>query len=408
MTATTVLHIGEGKRLLIGDASHLEGPAVPSLPVVEQAKQALLGPLEFPPLEACLVDGDHVALAVSEGVPYVDQVVAGAIAALLESGIVASNIAVVSQDKRDQAYLCNALPSPQQEGVKFEWHDPEDQEGLCYAGATQAEQPLLLNRWLVEAEVAIPVSCCRATTGDLATGPLEGLFPAFSDTATRARLAAADYVSPDHEQRFASEAEEAGWMLGATIAMQVSPDLDGTADRILAGPPEVLAKELGPRVQNTWKHRYTEQVDLVVATLTTDPRQQSWTQIARALNHVDALLNAGGAVALCTDMSEELEPALASVLSSGDVDQALADLEGDASEDAAIVRQLLSATERGPVYLMSRLSDDWVEDIGWAPLAGQSELDRLIQQRPRLAVVEGAQHAVVQFSPAELSSGVER
>jgi hypothetical protein len=56
---------------------------------------------------------------------------------------------------------------------------------------------------------------------------------------------------------------------------------------------------------------------------------------------------------------------------------------------------LARAVERGPVYLLSQLEDETIEDLGLAPVADIDEIIRLAGRHESCIVLEDAQHTVV-------------
>jgi hypothetical protein len=53
------------------------------------------------------------------------------------------------------------------------------------------------------------------------------------------------------------------------------------------------------------------------------------------------------------------------------------------------------ALQRGPVYFLSRLDDETVEDLGFAPVESVDELARLAGRHESCIVIDDSQHAVV-------------
>ena len=57
--------------------------------------------------------------------------------------------------------------------------------------------------------------------------------------------------------------------------------------------------------------------------------------------------------------------------------------------------ELARALQRGPVYFLSQLDDETVEDLGLAPVASIDEIVRLAERHESFVVVEDSQNAVV-------------
>ncbi|HEX5470803.1 MAG TPA: hypothetical protein VFW73_02900, partial [Lacipirellulaceae bacterium] len=59
--------------------------------------------------------------------------------------------------------------------------------------------------------------------------------------------------------------------------------------------------------------------------------------------------------------------------------------------------QLARALQRGPVYFLSQLDAETIEDLGLAPVESIDELMRLATRHETFVVVEDAQNAVVKL-----------
>lgn len=362
--------------------------------LAERCAKALAEPEGFPPLVSCVVPGDRVALALAAGTPCADEVVRGLLAALDAAGVEPARVTVVAAEASDASHLTAQLEGV---GADVVLHNPADAEGLCFAGVTQAGHEVLLSRPLVEADMAIPVGATRAASGGRTPGPFAGLYPAFSSAEARRQSAAVPTSRPASE-RFATLADEAGWLLGAMITVQVTPGVAGGVAGVFAGPPDVVADSSQRLTNRLWTRRVSGTAELVVATLTGDAREQTWQNLGRALSLAERVAADPGALVFCTELAEPLDGGLAGLMASGDLDAAAAELAGSDSPDAETVAKLLAARERGPVYLMSRFDADEVEELGLAPVADEAELTRLVRGRPTCVALEGAQHATIEFA----------
>ena len=76
-------------------------------------------------------------------------------------------------------------------------------------------------------------------------------------------------------------------------------------------------------------------------------------------------------------------------------------LRDDAENDTWSAWELLQALDRGPVYLMSDLNDEIVEDLGIAPVGNITEFARLASRHESCIVLPDAHHVVAAVSSSE-------
>lgn len=354
--------------------------------VTATAQQAISQPRSFPPLSSCLVPGDRIAIAVAEETPQVVPVVRGAIAAFVAAGVEPRLITVVTQTKQDAALLDEAVSAA---GGQLATHDPDDQAQLCFAGATHDGRPLMINRHVFEAEMVLPISPTLPSSQEKPASVFCGIFPAFSDSPTKQRLAGAACFTPEA----CEEIDEAGWLLGVILVAQVATEA-GQLSALIVGPPPEVAPAIREAGQSG-QQEYAGKASLVIATLTGSAADQSWKNIGQALAQAEQLRLPDEAIALCSDIAEPLSDDVTAMIAQGEVDLWLEQIEQSSPEEAKYIRQLSRAIDRGPVYLMSNLDPDWVEELGFAPVATATELNRLVSRHESVAIIESAHTAAV-------------
>jgi hypothetical protein len=136
-------------------------------------------------------------------------------------------------------------------------------------------------------------------------------------------------------------------------------------------------------------------VSLVVATITGGPLAQNWESVGRALASAEAVLDEGGAMAVCSNLKEPPGESLGRLIGNADLDATARKIWHDHAEDSEAAWQVARALQRGPVYLLSQLDAATVEDLGLAPVSDVSELVRLAERHESCVVVEDAQNAIV-------------
>jgi hypothetical protein len=353
--------------------------------------RALEAPLEFPPLGAGIVPGDRVAIAVDENVPCVGAVVRGAVEAFQRAGVEAADISVVTSDAAT-GRLCKEAFSGEGSPPQFVTHDPDDKDNLCLVGQTRRHEPLLINRTIFDADVVLPIGCARVDGGST----YESLFPRFSSAPALEK-----YRSPmlHHPEKTANdqtrEIEEAGWLVGVPMVVQVVPGAEETVVAIVAGDPHAVAQRCGELCRELWSLHSPQQVSLVIATISGGAETQNWQNVGRALAAAEQLLDQGGAVAVCSNLEMPPGESLGRLIGSSDLEKTARKIAHDHGADSVPAWHLARALQRGPVYFLSQLDDDTVEDMGLAPIASTAELVRLVGRHESCAVVEDSQHAVV-------------
>jgi nickel-dependent lactate racemase len=353
--------------------------------------RALANPLEYPPLSAGIVPGDRVAIAVDEDAPQFASVVRGAVDALRSAGVEAQDISIVTTSG-EAGELCQTALADSEQRPQFVVHDPADENNLCLVGTMKRGEPLLINKAMFDADLVLPIGCARLGR----TGSYESVFPRFSNAETLQR-----YRSPVQHDAIVkrsgkrNEIDEAGWMIGVPMTVQVVPGRDEAVAYIVAGEPQAVAERCDELCQQEWLLRSPQRVSLVVATITGDAIAQSWVNVGRALAATGGVLDEGGAVAICSNLEQSPGHSLGRLIRSDDPDAAARKIFHDHDADSWAALQLSRALERGPVYFLSQLDAETVEDMGLAHVENVDDLVRLAGRHESFVVVENSQHAAV-------------
>ena len=360
--------------------------------------EALQQPLDYPPLAAGVVPGDRVAIALDDAVPCAADVVRGAVETLERAGIEPEAISIVTTDAETARICREGLSSHMSKLPQFVVHDPDDNDNLCLIGVTKRREPLLVNRTIFDADVVLPIGVARVNGG----GAYDGLFPQFSNSETlgRHRTPATSY-STEGMSKKNHAADEAGWLIGVPMVMQVVPGPGETMARVVAGEPQAVARRAEGLCRRLWSLHCPRQVDLVIATITGGAHSQTWTNVGRALASAEQLLTEDGAVAICSNLDEPPGESLGRLIGSTDLEKAERKISHDHGADSWPAWQLVRALQRGPVYLLSQLAAETVEDMGLAPVSEIAELARLAARHDSFVIIEDSQHAVVTVDEEE-------
>jgi nickel-dependent lactate racemase len=353
--------------------------------------EALAQPLDYPPLSAGIVPGDRVAIALDEAVPCGPEIVRGIVQSLRSAGVDNDGISIVTRDA-ETGRRCRAdLAAHGQNGIALVEHNPEDERELCLVGVTKKHGPLVINRTIFDADVVLPVGVARS--GD--SGVYDSLFPRFSNTETIERFRVPANLGSDafHADR-ARETDEAGWLIGAPLVIEVVPGANESVAHVVAGEPHAVAQRVALLVELQWQRRSASRAGLVIATVTGGAETQNWQNIGRALAAAERLVADDGAIAICSNLDEPPGQSLGRLIGADDLADTERQLLRDHSADSWAAWQLARALQRGPVYFMSQLDSETVEDMGMAPVAGVEELVRLARRHERYILLEDSQHAV--------------
>lgn len=360
---------------------------------------ALKSPVGFPPLSQAVVPGDHVAIALGAGVREAADVVRGVVDALERAGVGREAVTIVTGDRRQANALREQLEDLTSTGCVVVGHVASDDDALCYLAAV-GDEPLMINRQLFEADLVIPVGCGRAETSRDARGPYEAVYPRFSDLLTQQRYAQADALdAPTSQAVRRGETDRAGWLLGAALVVQVTPGRGGGVAQVVAGTPQEVADRVKETCAAEWDLAVQQPASLVVATIAGGAEEQTWDNVARALHAAARAADLDqSAVALCTQLDEAPGGALRKLIAAGGDLERAAGLQNEQSDDAAAAWEIYKALCRGPVYFMSQLEREVVEDMGMTPVENAAELTRLAERSASCVVLNEVQHAVPKFS----------
>lgn len=360
---------------------------------------ALADPLEYPPLQKATTPGDRVVLAIDRGVPQLDAVVAGAVQSLLASRILPEDITLLMAPEENgirRPSPTNALPAEIAAAVRVAEHDPQNRQDLTYLAASRENRPIYIHRQLFDADLVLPIGCLRPRRVLGRLGVHGGLFPTFSDAKTRARFQTPATVrSPLQRHRQRDEVEEAAWLLGVQVVLQVVPGADGTVLHVLAGKPEAVAKRGRQLCDAAWLCRLPRRSSLVLASIAGGRHEQSWENFARALSAALTAVADDGVIVLCTDIRCPPGPALQLLALLNDAPETLREIRRTRTPDAVSAALLAQARERTQVYLLSGLDGETVEDMGLGYISNEDEIGHLCQQFDSCLLLADAHRAGV-------------
>jgi nickel-dependent lactate racemase len=360
-------------------------------PIGELIAKAFDEPIDFPPLPLALIDDDHIAIAIEDGVPDANTIACAAVRYLVEHGTRQEMITVVlgtdNQDWRDR--LIDELKSQELDGVKVVKHEPNHHDSHGYIAASASADPIYIQRDLVEAEVVLPIYCIRTPDSPSASDKY-GMSPSFADATTQHRWNLAwldDNVHHLHLQEKLSH--EVGWLMGIQFAIAVVPASDGSVSEILGGNPDKVFQQASELLRPVGSSTLQEH-SLAVAFVEGDWTQQSWMNVARAAAHADMQLNSNGIIVVCSDI-KNLSAGISQLGSDESEEKLQRQLLSSDLEDAFAAAVLIAIKSKRSIYLMSQLRVNQVEGLGLAYLDSPLDIERLCREADSVCVMRSSQ-----------------
>jgi hypothetical protein len=373
--------------------------------IAAETTRTLAAPDDFPPIEAAIVSGDKVALAIDPNVPSIDQVVEGVLSSLRATQ--AASIELVVWDEITPTRLERLREVAGDHPVHR--HQSSDRSCLCYLAADPDAEPIYLNRTLVEADFVLPIVAVRPTDYSRRRD-LTGVFPTLGDSATRRRYGstgAQGAVDPGE-----AVAREIPWLLGVHVILTVTPNSAGQAGEIRAGTIEAIAKRITPTLRRP--DPVPPPAELVVASLDGDRQQQTWENVVRAAEAAQDYAEPDATIVVWSSLDEPPqgallaldapaeEPQLAAAearLAQGEPQNGQSRTEDEAGDwptwdrFGELARRLRQVTDRHRVMLHSRLAAETVEPLGLGVVGSPRELANLSRNFASCGVVRAASFA---------------
>ncbi len=398
----STLHYGASRSIDIelrdGDAPSIcDAPRGEPLSCVAEAiESALAEPLGFPPLVQSVMPGDKVTIALAPGVPQAAIMVAHTVAVLLHAGLSAADLTLVctQADAETQSLDPLSLVAPQvRQQIDVQVHHPWQRESLSYLAASADARPIYIHRAIHDADLVISIGCLRLEDSLGYHGVAGSVFPEFSDADSLARYRAPKSVRPQNHDRLNRESDEVSWLLGSVFTIQVVPGRGGAVLHAMAGEREAVFRAGSRLCAEAWNYQIERRAALVVATIEGGAEHQTWDNLGRALASAAHAADDEATIVLCTELDQAIGPGLQRLVGAEDVHTAMHEIAKAAPADALVAAELVRALERGRVYLISRLGDELVEELGMTPISAD-QLPRLAARYDSCVVLANAHYAI--------------
>lgn len=365
--------------------------------VAQATFTALQRPADFPPIEAAIVPGDRVALAVDPNAPNVADVVLGALRAVKSTE--AGEVDVILWDEATDETVAAVRQVVGNLAETFR-HSPTDRAALRYLGADEFADPIYLNRRLVDADFVLPIVAARPMD-TLGGQDLTGIFPAFADSISRKRFLDSQTPGSDTSTRKGTASDptlEPAWLLGVQIMISVVSRNRGDAGQVLAGTTESIRKQLKPT--RRLPDEFPPAAPLVIASVDGDQQQQTWSNAARAVAAASRFAQDEGTIVLWSAISEPPSNRLLALMENAESKPEPAEEVAERGDDedfpvwdetVNVARTLARVALENRLLIHSQIDSEWIEGMGLGSVNSSDELTRLSQSFEACGVLRAAQ-----------------
>jgi hypothetical protein len=198
-----------------------------------------------------------------------------------------------------------------------------------------------------------------------------------------------------YRRRLVEEADQVAWLLGINFTIQLIPGAGDQILQVVAGQSEAVRRRGRQLYEEAWSQPVHGRASLIVAAIEGAAPQQTWENFGRALGAATALVEDGGAIAVCCDLDTVPGPALRQLAGSRSRTAAMRRIDENPPNDALPAGELARALDRGKVYLLSRLDPAVVEELDMIPVGDGQELARLSRRYHSCIVLSNAPNSMV-------------
>ncbi len=373
---------------------------LPSASPREQVQAALEAPFGFEPLRRALTPDDHIAIVFDADLPHAAELLAGVVDHLGTAGIAAPAVTVITPPGARQDWI-DELPDELAD-LTAETHDPSDRKRLAYLASTKAGRRLYLNRTLVEADFVILLTGRGYDPLTGYAGAEAAVFPALADDEARAAYAGQFSTGAPGGEPWPVqvEAAEVVHLLGMPFLVQVIEGAGGEIQEVVAGLPASAAEGLR-RQDDRWRGAVARdrRPELVIATITGDPRRITFLDIAKAAvcaAQVVKPVSKGGRIVVLTEAAPDLGDGVQLLRSMDETKGARKRLAQEKPDDwAAAWLWAAAAMNHRSLFLASGYPDEVAEELFTTPVHSASEIQRLIDAAGSVLVVVDAHRSMV-------------
>jgi len=364
-------------------------------------EQAIAEPSGYPGLASSTVPGDVVLVAIGKELVDVESIVMGVVQYFRRAHLADRLLRFLLPSEADVA-LVEKLRQSTPEFVEVLVHDPADAQANSFLTSGSDNQPIILSRFVCDADVVIPVNACHDPDRFDYFGPFSAVYPNFSDVDTKKRWNSPLFVTrKERRARRIRVVEEVRSLLGVVYTLLLIPANDhGYCEAVFGETNEVWQ-----RVQNEsmprWQPSIPQSAGVVLALLSGGSPGQTWHLAARALANVEHLVRPGGAILLFTEISERPGPAMRRIGEALEFTDFEAVMRKSRQRDSAIALQFASTQSQCKVYFRGRVPESILDDIDLIPVESDAECRKICEHYKDVVVVHDAQQMVPKFEDSE-------
>lgn len=369
------------------------GPAGTTADQARQAVEAALAtPPDGPPLEAHVVPGDRVVIALVGDVPQAAAVVTAVTTRLAEAGVPREDTLLLHAPPLERSGGDQRGLEPAAGTVGFEVFDAAVDAQTSYVAADDAGQPIYLARRLVDADVVVGVGGF-SWDASLGTQSTEGeLWPACGRQACRREFVRA-LASRGRRAVTAwrSANQEAAWHLGITASLRIVAGRGDTLAAARFGLPDAAARAAAVDAR-AWRPRIEAAAALTVASLSS-PRG-GLSVLRKAVAAAARVTQPAGTICIASRLAEKPGVVFTRWREGAPVEGLVREALGSGDpvliEDAFQTRFFARALGDRRLVLLCDLDQDTVEELELGYAATPEVVERLAHRSASIAVLHEA------------------
>jgi len=353
---------------------------------IDLVARAVGSPGHGPPLTAHVVPGDRVVLAIAGDIPQAAAVRQAVTTCLGAAGVAADDVTVLQADPLGGV---SASPSSGSGTVPF---DPTIESATAYLAADGEARPLYMARALVDADMVVAIGRFGWDASLAGRSPEGDLWPAFGRRSDRESFVR-DMLRHGRKAlvNWRSNLHDITWQLGVMASLRLVEGREGTLHAASFGLPEEAARVARASAIG-WRPHVDDPADVAVATLSR--AAPCFHDLVRSVAAAARVTTPDATICIVGDIAEPpglvvgrwrqgvpLEPLLREAAKSGD--PAIV-------ADALDARLLARAIGERRLVILSRLTAEVVEELGFGHAADVAVIERLANRAEHVAILHEA------------------